>query len=62
MGKANATDGFARSGYVNRHVHGFKCADALQDRFGPAMSLLAHFLYRLLTSGRDDIGGSKRLC
>jgi hypothetical protein len=46
---------------VNRHVHGFQCADALQDRFGPAMRLLTHLLYCLLISGRNDIGGPKYL-
>ena len=61
MGKANETDGSARSGHVNRHVHGFQCADALQDRFGPAMRLLTHLLYCLLISGRNEIGGPKYL-
>jgi hypothetical protein len=44
-----------------RHVDGFKRADTLQDRFGPPMRLLKHFLHRLLISGRDDIGGPKCL-
>src|SRR6266702_3146155 len=57
MGKTNETDGSARSGHVKRHVDGFKRADTLQDRFGPPMRLLKHFLHGLLISGRDDIGG-----
>ena len=61
MGKANKTNCSARPGHVNSHVHGLKRANTLQDRFGPAVRLLQHVLYRLLISRRDDIGGPKGL-
>ena len=59
MSKTNETDGSPWSGHVNRHVHGFKRADTLQDRFGPTTGLLEHFLHCLLIARRDDIGGPK---
>ena len=61
MSRTNETDRSARSGHVNRHVHGFKRADTLQYCFGPTMRLLKHFLHCLLISRRDDISGSKCL-
>ncbi len=61
MGKTNTTDRFAWSGHVKRHIDGFQRADALQNRFGPSMGQLTHFLHCLLVSGRDEISGSKCL-
>ncbi len=61
MGKANATDGSARSGHVYRHVDGFERADTLQDRFNATMCLLLHLPHRLFISRRDEIGSTECL-